>query len=67
MEEAKKELLKESEQEEKKGIWSDTIEILTKNIFSFVIMIILLIALGVVVYFRTKNNYTEDAREESDE
>lgn len=67
MEEAKKELLKESEQEEKKGIWSDTIEILTKNIFSFVIMIILLIALGVVVYFRTKNNYTEDAREESNE
>lgn len=67
MEEAKKELLQESEQEEKKGIWSDTIEILTRNIFSFVIMIILLIVLGVVVYFRTKNNYTEDAREESDE
>lgn len=67
MEEAKKELLKESEREEKKGIWSDTIEILTRNIFSFVIMIILLIVLGVVVYFRTKNNYTEDAREESDE
>ena len=58
-----KEIEKEVNKEEEKGIWSDTLDILSSNLITILILFILLGGLGYVIYLKKKNNYTDDIHE----
>ena len=58
-----KEMEKEVNKEEDKGIWSDTLDILSSNLITILILFILLGGLGYVIYLKKKNNYTDDIHE----
>ena len=56
--------ISEVEQEEKdKGIWSDTLDILSSNLITILILAVLLGGLGYVLYLKKKNNYTDEIHE----
>ena len=62
IEEIREEILKE-EQPKRKGIWSDTLDILSSNLITIAVLGILLCGLSYVIYLRKKNNYTEAIHE----
>lgn len=68
--ESKKEIQKEEKKQKdkkedkpEKGIWDDTLDKLAGNLLTIVILALLSIALGVVVYIRKKNNYSDEIHE----
>lgn len=50
-------------EEKKKGIWDDTLDSLSSNLITILILFILLGGLGYVIYLKKKNNYTDDIHE----
>ena len=62
IEEIREEIPKE-EQPKRKGIWSDTLDILSSNLITIAVLGILLCGLSYVIYLRKKNNYTEAIHE----
>lgn len=63
---ARKEIEKaeNTEGEEKdRGIWADTLDILSSNLITILILVVLLGALGYVIYLKKKNNYTDEIHE----
>ena len=55
--------LKEDEKEKDKGIWSDTLDILSSNLITILVLAVLLCGLGYVIYLKKKNNYTDEIHE----
>ena len=62
IEEVREEIMKEVKKEDK-GIWSDTLDILSKNLITIAVLMTLLLGLGYVIYLKKKNNYTEAIHE----
>ena len=62
IEEVREEIMKEVKKEDK-GIWSDTFDILSKNLITIAVLMTLLLGLGYVIYLKKKNNYTEAIHE----
>ena len=62
IEEVREEIIKEVKKEDK-GIWSDTLDILSKNLITIAVLMTLLLGLGYVIYLKKKNNYTEAIHE----
>lgn len=70
LEEAARELLEDAdeatkEETEERGIWSDTLEALSKHILTIAIIIILCIALAIVVWKRKSLNISDDRDSDS--
>ncbi len=64
--EAQNEIKKEYEKQEgkkEKGIWDDTLDSLSGNLVTILILAVVLIALGVVIYIKKKNNYSDEVHE----
>lgn len=55
--------LKEDEKEKDKGIWSDTLDILSSDLITILVLAVLLCGLGYVIYLKKKNNYTDEIHE----
>ena len=53
----------EKEENEERGIWSDTLDILSSNLITILILVVLLCGLGFVVYTKKKNNFTDEIHE----
>ena len=62
IEEVREEIIKEVKKEDK-GIWSDTLNILSNNLITIAVLMTLLLGLGYVIYLKKKNNYTEAIHE----
>ena len=52
-----------AENEKDKGVWSDTLDILSSNLVTILILVVLLCGLGYVIYLKKKNNFTDEIHE----
>ena len=58
-----REEIEKTEDEKDKGVWSDTLDILSSNLVTILILVVLLGGLGYVLYLKKKNNFTDEIHE----